>query len=81
MSEQTIAKFAPKDEDDGALKCDPSDAKSMTKEERDINYRKLVFATAFFYSELVERRKFGTLGFNIRYPFSQSDFETSITIL
>lgn len=53
----------------------------MTKDERDNVFKKLLFSIGFFYALLVERRKFGTLGFNIRYPFSQADFETSVEIL
>jgi dynein heavy chain len=63
------------------LKCVETNPKSMTKDERDNVYRKLLFSTGFFYALLVERRKFGTLGFNIRYSFSQADFETAIEIL
>lgn len=81
IDENTLNEFAPADEDDALLKCDESNKNSLTKDEKDNAYRKLLFSTGFFYALLVERRKFGTLGFNIHYQFSQADFETAVQIL
>lgn len=36
-------------------------------------FRKLVLSLCMFHGVLLERRKFGSLGFNIRYPFNKSD--------
>lgn len=40
-------------------------------------YKKLLFAMCWFHSLLVDRRKFGNLGWNIPYDFNDSDFEVS----
>ena len=40
-------------------------------------YRKLVFALAFFHSVILERRKYGPLGWNVRYSWMNSDFDIS----
>ncbi|CCW67502.1 unnamed protein product [Phytomonas sp. Hart1] len=44
-------------------------------------YRNLLFALCFFHSVLLERRKYGTLGYNVLYDFTAADFEVSENIL
>ena len=41
------------------------------------HFTKILYSLSLFHAVLQERKKFGPIGFNIRYDFNQSDFETS----
>lgn len=44
-------------------------------------FKKLLFGVCFFNAIIHERKKFGPLGWNISYDWSNADLEVSITIL
>eukprot|EP00912_Choanoflagellata_sp_UC4_P002386 UC4_evm3s1504 len=44
-------------------------------------FKGLLFSLCMFHSTLLERRKYGALGFNIRYAYTQSDMQICITQL
>lgn len=43
-------------------------------------YQKLLFALSFFNAILIERRKFGQLGWNSTYFFNDGDFEVTFRV-
>ncbi|CAK8691447.1 unnamed protein product [Clavelina lepadiformis] len=43
-----------------------------------VNWRRMIFGICFFHAIIQERKKFGPLGWNIRYEFTDSDRECAI---
>ena len=41
----------------------------------------LLYALTFLHAVLIERRKFGKIGFNVAYDFNASDLEASVKLL
>ncbi|XP_014244414.1 dynein heavy chain 2, axonemal isoform X2 [Cimex lectularius] len=44
-------------------------------------FKRLLFALVFFHAIILERKKFGQLGWNVIYSFNDSDFEVSHNLL
>ena len=56
----------------------------FTKEEiedKDPKVKTILFALCYFHSVMLERRKFGPKGWNMRYPFSVGDLRDSAIVL
>ena len=43
-----------------------------------MDWRRIIFGICFFHAVILERKKFGPLGWNIRYEFSESDRECAL---
>jgi len=44
-------------------------------------FGKIIFSMAMFHAVIQERKKFGPIGFNLRYDFNQTDYETSMEMI
>jgi dynein heavy chain len=44
---------------------------------KDAQFKKLLFALAYFHAVILERRKYGPIGWNIQYMWMMSDLEVS----
>ena len=44
-------------------------------------FKPLVFVTAFFHAIIQDRRKYGKIGWNVNYDFSESDFKISYELI
>lgn len=49
--------------------------------QKPVAWRKLVYSLVFFHAVIQERRKFGPLGWNIAYEFSDGDLSCSLETL
>ena len=50
-------------------------------EDKDPKIKTILFGLCYFHSVLLERRKFGTKGWNMMYPFSMGDLRDSALVL
>merc|ERR1719387_1703832 len=50
-------------------------------EERDTKVKSILFALCHFHSLMLERKKFGPLGYNMNYPFAAGDLRDSASVL
>eukprot|EP00931_Biecheleriopsis_adriatica_P003888 TRINITY_DN10563_c0_g2_i1.p1 TRINITY_DN10563_c0_g2~~TRINITY_DN10563_c0_g2_i1.p1 ORF type:complete len:2985 (-),score=661.93 TRINITY_DN10563_c0_g2_i1:306-8801(-) len=50
-------------------------------EERDSKIKSILFVLCHFHSLMLERKKFGPLGYNMSYPFSNGDLRDSASVL
>ena len=46
-----------------------------------VPFKKLCYGLAFFHSVIMERQKYGAVGWNIRYEWTVSDFQISVLML
>ncbi|KNC98870.1 uncharacterized protein SPPG_09316 [Spizellomyces punctatus DAOM BR117] len=54
---------------------------SLERCSKDAEFRGILFALCYFHAAILERRKFGTQGWNRPYPFSTGDLTISVDVL
>ncbi|KAJ3180788.1 hypothetical protein HDU85_003867 [Gaertneriomyces sp. JEL0708] len=54
---------------------------SLERCSKDAEFRGILFALCYFHAAILERRKFGTQGWNRPYPFNTGDLTISIDVL
>ena len=57
-----------------------NDEKLMQCNKKD-KFPRIIFSLSVFHAVIQERKKFGPIGFNIRYDFNLADFETSAKLI
>jgi dynein heavy chain len=62
-----------------ALACFDQDTLEMCARENE--FRKILFALLYHHSVLIERRKFGPIGWNVNYPFNKGDLKACVDVL
>ena len=60
---------------------DMLDDAEHVKGDADRVWKKLLYSLCMFHAVVVERRKFGSIGWNVQYSFSDSDFTTALATL
>jgi len=53
------------------------DDEKLTEHPKVFEFNKLFFALCFFHASVQDRRKYGSLGWNIAYDFNDTDIEIS----
>jgi dynein heavy chain len=48
---------------------------------KETEFKSILFALCYFHAVLAERRKFGTQGWNMNYPFNAGDLTISVNVL
>lgn len=50
-------------------------------DEKDPKVKCILFGLCFFHSTVIERKRFGALGWNMGYPFNMGDLRDSYLVL